>query len=344
MLFNLENDVGAKVTGYLVPDGYEGVPRIRVCCAGEELFVFSCNESRDALVQAGRHQTGQCGFCIDEGALPNLQTLAQLELYEAESGVMIYRRRAPHMAARKILRLETHLLPLWRLDEALKPSFQYHARGVEALGRETVTQLFLLNAVDSVYISGRLLYKNYAYFVEAGFLTAILLQDPYEELAERLMVLSKVRKVGGAFLGMRESMGLEPAFKYAESLPYDDDRALKRALRAMPPEVGALFANPLTRQLTSATPDQMPNATSVSAALDTLASFALVGVRHDLEKFLSAFAELIGVEPSLLPVAPQIPSVRRLAAIIRDSRHMEAILDRDLELFHHVREAHERTA
>jgi hypothetical protein len=344
MLFNLENDAGAKVTGYLVPDGYEGVPRVRVCSAGEELLVFSCNESRDALVQAGRHQTGQCGFSIDEAALPNLQALAQLELYEADSGVMIYRRRAPDMVARKILRLETHLFPLWRLDDALRPSFQYHARGVEALGRETVTQLFLLNAVDSVYISGRLLYKNYAYFVEAGFLTAVLVQDPYEEFAERLMVLSKVRKVGASFLGMRESMGLEPALDYAENLPFDDEKALRRALRLMPAEVGAIFANPLTRQLTSATPDQMPNATSVSAALDTLASFALVGVRHDLGKFLNALAELVGVEPVLLPSVNQIPRVRRLAQIIKDSHHMDAILDKDLELFHHVREAHEKTA
>jgi hypothetical protein len=344
VLFNLEYDAGARVSGYLVPDGYEGVPRIRVCSAGEELLVFSCNESRDALVQAGRHQTGQCGFSIDEDALPNLQTLAQLELYEADSGVMIYRRRAPDMVSRKILRLETHLFPLWRLDDALKRSFQYHARGVEALGRETVTQLFLLNAVDSVYISGRLLYKNYAYFVEAGFLTAVLLQNPYEELAERLMVLSKVRRVGAAFLGMRESMGLEPALNYAESLPYDDDKALKRALRLMPADVGAVFANPLTRQLTAATPDQMPNATSVSSALDTLASFALVGLRHDFGKFLSALAELVGVEPVVLPTINRIPGVQRLAEVIKESRDMDAILDRDLELFHHVREAHEKTA
>jgi hypothetical protein len=343
MLFNLENDAGAKVTGYLVPDGYEGVPRIRVCSAGEELLIFSCNESRDALVHAGRHQTGQCGFSIDEDVLPNLQNMAQLELYEADSGVMIYRRRAPDMVARKILRLETHLFPLWRLDDALRPSFQYHARGVEALGRETVTQLFLLNAVDSVYISGRLLYNNYSYFVEAGFLTVVLMQDPYEELAERLMVLSKVRKVGAAFLGMRESLGLEPALNYAESLPYDDEKALRRALRLMPADVGAIFANPLTRQLTSATPDQMPNATSVSAALDTLATFAVVGVRHHLDKFRAALAELVGVEPVVLPAVNQIPRVRRLAEILKDSHQMDAILDRDLELFHHVREAHDKT-
>ena len=342
MLFNLEADTGERVTCYLVPDGFEGVPRIRICNAGEELKVIAANEAREALVVASRHETGQCGFSIDASLVPNLPSLAHLELYDEETGILVYRRRAPSMAAKKILRLETHLFPLWRLDDALRPNFQYHARGVESLGRETVTQLFLLNGVDSVYVSGRILYKNYAYFVESAFQTAILLQEPYQELAERLLVLSKIRHVGVGILGARESMEVEAALEFAEELPYDDDKAMKRALRQMPADVGMVFANPLARQLTATTPDEMPPASAIATALDELSSFAVVGLRHESDKFTAALAELIGVEASALPPLRQVPGISRLAEILKSSGEVDHLLEKDLELYHHVSQAAEK--
>jgi hypothetical protein len=342
MLFNLEADTGDRVAFYVVPDGFQSVPQIRVCNGGQELLVFSANEMRETLVAGRRHETGQCGFALDAALVPNLPALTDLELYDAETGILIYRRRASQMASRKILRLETHLFPLWRLDDALRPRFQYHARGIEGFGRETATQLFLLNAVDSVYLSGRILYKNYAYLAETTFQTAILLQDPYAELAERLMVLSKVRQVGASFLGVRESMEVESALGFAESLRFDDEKAMRRALRQMPGDIGIVFANPLTRQLTSTTPDQMPTGGAVAMALDQLSTFALVGLRHESDKFLSAVAELIGVEASALPSIPQFPGVPGLAEILKKSGQVDHLLEKDLELYHHISEAAEK--
>ena len=37
MLFNLEEDTGERVRGYVVPDGFSGVPSIRICGRGGEL-------------------------------------------------------------------------------------------------------------------------------------------------------------------------------------------------------------------------------------------------------------------------------------------------------------------
>jgi hypothetical protein len=342
MLFSLEHDSGDLVVVYVVPDGFEGVPRIRVCNGGEELVVLTANEAREALVAASRHETGQCGFSIDSSLVPDLPELSELELYDAETGLLIYRRPSPHMMANKILRLETHLFPLWRLDDALRPNFQYHARGIESLGRETVTQLFLLGNVDSVYISGRILYKNYAYFVESAFQTAILLQNPYEEMAERLLVLSKIRRAGANILGVRETMEVASALDFAEGLPFKDEKALRRALRQIPNDVGIVFANPLTRQLTAATPDEMPTGGAVSTALHELSNFAVVGLRHESDRFLSALAELIGVEPDALPPVQQFPDVPRVAEILKSSGQVDHLLEKDLELYHHIAEAAEK--
>ncbi len=53
MLFNIEEDSGDRIVGYIVPDGYSGVPTIRVCNKNKELLTFSANEKREALVYAG---------------------------------------------------------------------------------------------------------------------------------------------------------------------------------------------------------------------------------------------------------------------------------------------------
>ncbi|MGO9006990.1 MAG: hypothetical protein ACLQIQ_08405 [Beijerinckiaceae bacterium] len=339
MLFNIEQDFGERVIGYVVPDGYSGVPTIRVCNKGEELYTFAANEKREALVHAGRHETGQCGFSIDTSVLPDLRDLGDLELFDAETDILIYRRPRPHNIKKKLLRLETHLFPLWTLDNAIAPQFQYFAKGIESFGRETVTQLFLLNRVESVYLSGKILYKNYGYFIESGFQTLMMLQDPYEELAERLLVLSKIRQVGAAHLGMRESVALEPAMDFAEALPTQDEKGLRRALRQMPENVTALLANPLVRQLTTASPDEMPGGGAVAAGLDILANSALVGLRREPGKFLQGLAELVEIEADLLPHTPRFATVAPLAQLLKNSGEVDRILEKDIELYHYVEAA-----
>lgn len=339
MLFNIESDSGVRVTGYIVPDGYSGVPAIRVCNEGREIITFPANECREALVNARRHETGQCGFSIDTAMVADLPALTALELFDVETNVLLYRRPRGNNIKKKLLRLETHLFPLWALDNAIEPRFQYYAKGIENLGRETVTQLFLLNQVESAYLSGRLLYKNYAYFIEASFQTIVVLQNPYEELAERLLVLSKIRKLGAAHLGVRDAAALEPAMEFAEALPTQDEKALRRALRQMPENVVTLLANPLLRQLTSGAPDEMPGGGAIAAALDVLANTALVGLRHEPAKFLKGFAELLEVDLADLPRLPKFVTVPPLAELLRKSGDADILVEKDLELYQYVEAA-----
>jgi hypothetical protein len=344
MLFNLEVDTGDRVRGYVVPDGYSAVPVIRVCSGGEMILVISANEVRDSLIVAGRHETGRCGFTIDTKELPALPDLADLELFDDETGLLIYRRPQASMIQKKLLRLECHLFPLWHFDEIFRGSFQYFANGIENLGRETVTQLFLLNHVNSVYVSGRILYKNFSYFIESGFFqTILLIHDPYEELAERLLVLNKCRRIGTGHLGTRDATAMRTAIDFAEALPLHDDKAIHRAFRQMPADVAASFANPLVRQLTSSTPDEMPSGGAIASALDLLASFALVGLRSQPDKFLHGVGELLNIDSARLPRIPLFPSVPPLAHLLRNSRAVEHLLEKDLELYQYLVDAFEKS-
>ncbi len=336
MLFNLENDAGGRVSGYVVPDGFTTHPNLIVRGRGTELLTMATNDPRDTLVAGGRHQTGMCGFVIDEDMIEGLADIDDLEIVEADSGVMIYRRPQPTHIPRKILRLETHLFPLWRLDNAVRDIFQYSAFNIDQHGRETTAQMFALNQVGSAYLSGRLFYRSYAQYADTEFKTVLILHDPYEEMAERLLVLRNIEKVGAGTLGLRDAMGLKPVIDFAAELPVGDEKALGRTLRRMPDDVAVALANPVVRQLTSSTPNEMPNSAAVASALGLLASFEIVGLRREPETFVAALAELFDIEPDLLPDIPTIPSVASLAEALRRTRAVDELIDSDLELYHHV--------
>ena len=343
MLFNVEADTGSRITGYVVPDGFTGEPVLSIRVGGAEVLTVAADQARDALVGSGRHGSGRCGFAIDEAALPGLPGMSDLALYDVETQLLIYRRPRPDFIAKRILRLETHLFPLWRLDEVFKDRFQYFAGAIDQLGRETVTQTFLLHGIASTYLSGRILFRNYAYYADQQFQTVILIHSPFEEMAERLLVLRNVKKVGIEKLGMRDALGMKAAVDFAADLPLGDERALGRALRRMPPEAAAVLANPLVRQLTAATPDEMPSGSAVSASLDLLASFAVVGLRREPDPFRHALAQLLDLDESVLPAIPVLPTVVTLAEMLRRSKAVDPLLDRDIELYEHVAAAFQKS-
>jgi len=343
MLFNVDCDRGDFLSGYVVGDGFVETLRIVVSQYGEPVYEGAADNLIAPLVQAGRHQTGFCGFALDEAAIPGLAAMEDLEIHEAASGVLIYRRPAPDHAARRVLRLESHLFPLWRLDGALRPRFQYAANRIETLGRETTMQMFLLSGVGSVYLSGRLLYRAFAHLIEGKFDVVFAMHHPYEELAERLIVLAQIATTDSGVLDLRANLSLGPTIAFAQSLPLADERALARALREIPAPVARVLANPVTRQLTTATPEEMPGKSALATALTTLASFAVVGLRRAPKTFAAALGELTGL-PEAPPESTSLPGVAALARSLKRTREAEWLIEQDLALYAHIAEAYRGTA
>ena len=113
----------------------------------------------------------------------------------------------------QVFRLETHLLPLWRVDEAVKSRFQFWYKGIDRYGRETANQVFNIKDGGSNYISGRLQYKNYEYYLSKGVKTVGILRDPYCELAERLILLKNIGSRAEEILGERDAMIFSPVIE-----------------------------------------------------------------------------------------------------------------------------------
>lgn len=338
MLFNVEHDTGDKITGYLVPDNFTSISRIKLVNRGEVVSIFETPEERPALVAGARHETGRCGFTIDDRDVPNLAMQLDLELYDDATGCLIYRRLKPTMVKKRLIRFETQLLPQWRLDELLFQYFQYVGKGVDRYGRETVTQMFLLENTPSLYISGRINYKNFSYYIENGFECFCMLQSPHDECAERLLVLRNAAKIGTAFLGERDATRFEPAIRFAESLPLDDPKSLQRTLHEIPEEVASLLANPFTRLLTASNPDDMPGPSAIASALDVLSGFAVLGIRDRYQDFNEAIGEWLGIDPAPLPMLPPFREISPLGKLLQETKVLDIILEKDMELYHHVEE------
>lgn len=346
MLFNLEVDSGDRVLLYVVPDAYSEIPSVTVCGNGpDELLSLEANEVREALVVAGRHETGRCGFRLDEELIPNIASIADLSVYEKSSGLLVYKRSSPDNIQKKLLRIETNLFPQHAFDKYMISRFQHGVQSIEKFGLESSTQLFLLGGLSSVYLSGRLLYTTYSYYIDGSFDSIIFLDDPYTALAERLLVISRMDADRGALiLGERDFMLFKSAISFARELKFDNGKSLRRALRNLPQDVAVALVNPLTRQLTCTTPDEMPRRGAVAGALDRLSGFEIVGLREEADLFTAALGDLLGIERASIPLSKQLPSVVSLANILRTEAQVESLIESDLEIYTHVRNAHQVTA
>lgn len=341
MLFSLEADQGEAIILYFVPDSFADIPTVRIAVAGREDVEFAANEDRQALVAGGRHESGRCGFRIDAAVVPDIAAIEELSIFDKATGLLIYRRTARPCVARKIIRLETSYLSKFALDRSLSSLFRFAAERVDRYGQETVTQLLLMAHSPSTFLSGRILYKNYAFFIEDNYELIIDLEDPYVLLAERMMVLAKLHMNHSLHvLGERDAMLLRNAAAFCAELRFGDGKSLRNSLRNLPQEIAVGVVNPVVRQLTAGTPDEMPRRGAVAATLDVLSGCAIVGIRQNVEQFKHGVEALLGTGE--LPVTTPIAEVSVVADLLRQEAQVEALIDSDLEVYTQVKDALEK--
>jgi hypothetical protein len=344
MLFNIEHDLGREIIGYVVPDGFTGRATIRVLRGQDELLTKETDSPREALVAAGRHETGLCGFTIDESEIPGLAEMLDLEIRDVGSDVIIYRRFNPDAIVReKIFRLETHLLPASRIDRALQPRFQFYFPSIDRFGLETTHQMFLMNNADSVYASGRVSYRSVEYYLDQGYTSVAMVQEPFDELAERILLLRLIGENRAGILGLRDSVSFEAVKRFASGLPLDSDKSLTRAFRDIDPDVANMLSDPLVRQLTTRLPDEILKPSSISQALSTLSAFRVVGIRERAELFAEGLIHALSLHTGEVPAVDPIPAARELGARLRALPIVERLVEHDIAVFHFVSEAFEKS-
>lgn len=344
MLFDIEQDAGDQITLYLLSDAFSSVSRINISSGGQTVHSMEANEVRESMVVAGRHKNGQCGFRIDTSMIPNLASLEDLEIHDEETGLLIYRRPSPAFISQRVLNLNCMLFPERVFEGYIQRFFQYRTTKLEIFGTETVLQIFNLDKYPSIFLSGRILYKNYAYLADVKYKTTFCLDDPYMIMAERLILLSKLHELGNHdfVLGRRDAYMFGPAIEFCGNLALSEGKALKRAFRNIPSDAALAFIDPTTRLLTVSAPDELPRTTAVATALDTLSGFAVVGLREDITNYVAAVGALLDIDERSIPVPTHLPKLMELAQRLREEADVEGLIAKDLELYDRFREAYER--
>ncbi|MCX8996206.1 hypothetical protein NOF55_16705 [Rhizobiaceae bacterium BDR2-2] len=340
MLFNIQRDSGDLVEGYLIPDGFSDVPVVLVSDDEGRIAEVECDQLHSAVVASGRHKTGLVGFKLTDGNVPGLKSRSKLFLQDAKSGLLIYRRPLPSgQINRKVVRIETQLVPHVALDREMKHHFQYVLPSIERYGHETTLQVFLLDKLQSIYLSGRLQVRNHQDFFDKGFVGVALLTDPYYEMAIRLATLKLCSTTKPTFLGERDLMSLSPAIAYFSTIDLQNTDTIEKALKKAPARVRTVLMSPTTRQFACADAEQPATRRDIAAAMDIISRFEVIGHINDTLSFASSLGELLNIDMDRIPILQRNGAINRIAVELQTLAVAESYLEDDLILDYYVRKA-----
>jgi hypothetical protein len=345
MNFCVYQDSGAEVHGYIVPDGYSKKARVLVRLDGEQTAAtIDCFVFIEGARTQGLHETGNVGFVLSEDNVPGISCARQLELVDPDSTLVFYRRAQPgQYIPRKVFRLETSYVPHTELDLCLNPYFQFYAHRVEHYGFQTVRNMLEILHQPSVYVSGRILLKNFQIYLDYNTDTKIIgLRDPFYELALRLLVFSRAKTHRMDFIAPRDLSLFKQAIDHFDSIPLHDDDAITRAVRSAKKDTLAALASPFVQQLVADNPSEIPTLNDVSQALDVLSQFDIFDSGGDPRSLPQHIAEFLGLPSGLVRMRPQMASAHQLAHRLRKIGRLQELLEADLILYHFVAKAEAR--
>ncbi len=328
MLFNVEFDDARRIGAWLVPDRPDVVPRIRVFVGEGQAasIIVSANQIREDVKAAGIHDTGICGFLIDDSVVPNIETARGLSIRDFDTGLLLYSRGGgKQFISGRHFRLETRLLPRNRVDGALQPYFHMNYPGIEQLPAQTARSVLAIPYTLSLNASGRVpMHTIDDVLRQRGFKTSVLIGDPFREIFARILLIQKGDDAA-RIKDLAPHNVLERIHAALRQVQGRDLAAVDDALKQLDPEAMNYLSDPLTRQLVEASPGQaLPRVAAQEAAL-RLADFDVIGLDTDPGEYFelvgAVFSSAIklnaavgkGPEPALSEQLRALPSFRRLA-------------------------------
>jgi hypothetical protein len=339
MLFSIDEDVGGRLEGWVMPDNPGMIPRVIVRLNSEHHVLVEAFVFRPLLKEYGLHNTGICGFVLDENNCPGLRSATELEIYDADNNVLIYRRRpSDALIDRKFFRLEPQLYRLVDLDELFIEHFHMAHAALELLSEETTRSILALPFTSSIYAEGRVFWRAWEPLLrDRGYRVGILLRDPYHELAERLLILKLATSPQAA--SIRDALGpiVEGAAAHMRHVDLTDHSGLETVLTAPPHELRSILYNPLTYLLTAQNSFDAPPTLATAVALDSLADMDALGLRDDTKPFLETVSAVLDLSETLAPIPlPTSRTVLQLADFLRERPAARSMIEMDLEVYEAV--------
>jgi hypothetical protein len=340
MLFNIDIDQGRSIGGWLAPDNPNASPRIVVRIPGRDDLVITAAIHRPDIRDLGMHGTGLVGFEVSDRDIADLADIETIELLEAESGIPIYGRflNGRHIE-HKLFYFDCSVRPQKRIINAAAEHFTLNYSASERHSFETMIGVINNSRNKSIFITGRSNFNRYTALLHgAGFLAVAMLNDPFEELAERLLLLNLIAKSEAGHLLPTFFTGLEPLVDFARDLPFNNPKGLLAAFRGTTDDQRLALMSPMTKTF-GCNIDEPPERRHVSIALENLASMDLVGVRGKFPAFRSLLAGLLGVDLFEENETVAYPSIRVLADSLSRIGLVTDLLEDDLALYSFTEES-----
>ena len=339
MLFSIDEDTGSRITGWVMPDNPAATPKVVVHLGPEHHVVLDAFVVRPLLREQGLHNTGVCGFVVNEKNCPGLTAAGDLEIKDADNHVLIYRRRdASQFIDLKFLRVETQLFRSHGLDDALTARFHMSYKSLELLPEETTRSIFAIPFTNSVFASGRIFWRMWEPMVrDRNFKAGIVLREPFEELSERLLILKWASLSGANSAAAVLGQAVQLCAKTFCNVNLGDLTALQDLLSRPSDELRAVLYNPIVHQMAAPNAFDPPPTPETAAALDSLAEMDAVGLRDDAGAFLRLVAAVLDLPDQLPGVSPRTSqTVIGLAEILREMGPARALIEKDLEVYAEV--------
>lgn len=314
MQFNIDEDRGDYISGWLLPDNPSREPRV-LAIADKKRAVVAPSLVHSNMVDAGLHDTGLCGFELFESALPGLSSARDVRLYDEDTGLLLYVRRGPRAYVEaKLFTFDCHDAAQSISAAPFASAFHMSYPDAQQIPHETRKACIDLRFTTSLFIGGPVHFRTVEPFLRnKGFRLTAVLADPADQLFAMVMP--------------PQSAG-DP----------DAPRRLAAALDSLGAREREALSDPLTKRLTLLHRDETLERDAIAQALDTLSYFDAVGIESAMEPFVALVAAVCECEPRLFgrtgsrPPNPLAPALRREAAV-------REIIGRDLDIYDAVADA-----
>ncbi|MGH1574175.1 hypothetical protein ACRAWG_30470 [Methylobacterium sp. P31] len=295
-----------------MPDNPLAVSRVMVSVDGRRVAEVEASLIAEDFKRSGWHSTGQCVFIITEAQVPGLSGLPRLELYDADTNVLVHRRvSSPAMVRDRLCLIDASIEPETILQNTLFPYFERSYFNIQRMSDEVISGIFTNTHASSILLSGALTVPRYENFMTPDLMiTAILLQDPHVEMAARMRWL-RARAGDASDPARNWRLGpLAEAASFAASFDFTDAKSLKRFFRMLPEPAYRLLYNPLTRQLGTRMPEDRLHPGNSIAAIEVLSRIEIVGHRTRFDAFAATLFDRLGIRTPI-PVVPPCRPRRR---------------------------------
>lgn len=341
MRFYVDHDLGFRIRCWVVPDNPAAISRVYVSLEGQRVAEFDAWMVDDVIRIQGLHATGQCVFEITDEQVQGISTARRVEIHDADTNVLIYRRSPrPDVIRGKVLLVDTSINSDSLLQSVLFDRFQQSYFEIGGLADEVLRVLFESPWLTSSLLSGAILLARYeGHFAGENLLTSALIHDPYVEMASRLLWLQARAPVAADPAQAWRVGPLKETVETVATYDFTDIKSLKRFFRMLPEPAYRLLYNPLTRQFSTRLPDERLTPGHSIVAIEILARVGVIGHRDYFEAFAATLFDRLGVDAPV-PTPPAIPAeTLMLAERLRGLKVAQEMLVFDIAMTDAVRDA-----